>query len=137
MLLATLALLPGASPAGRVDLGIAGLRSTKGNVMVCLTTAPTHFPDCQNDPAARKTTVPAATAAALRFDWLPSADYAVAMVHDENGNGKLDTFVGMPREGFGFSRNPAIRFGPPRFSSARFAVAGGPVAERVKVKYLL
>ncbi len=105
--------------------------------MVCLTTAPDHFPDCQDDPAARKATVRATTAATMRFDWLPSADYAVALVHDENGNGKLDTFVGMPREGFGFSRNPAIRFGPPRFASARFAVGGGVVAEQVKVKYLL
>lgn len=132
-----LVLLPGASPAGRVDLGVAGLRSARGNVMVCLTTAADHFPDCQDDPAARRITVPATAAATMRFDWLPSADYAVALVHDENGNGRLDTLFAMPREGFGFSRNPAIRFGPPRFSSARFVVAGGAVAERVKVKYLL
>jgi len=105
--------------------------------MVCVTAAPDHFPDCQDDPAARKATVRAANAAALRFDWLPSADYAVALIHDENGNGRLDTFMKLPREGFGFSRNPAIRFGPPRFDSARFAVAGAPVAERVQVKYLL
>jgi uncharacterized protein (DUF2141 family) len=105
--------------------------------MVCLTADATHFPDCQDDPAARKLTIRAAQAAALRFDWLPSADYAVAMIHDENGNGRLDTFMAMPREGFGFSRNPAIRFGPPRFDSARFAVGGGAVAEQVKVKYLL
>jgi uncharacterized protein (DUF2141 family) len=110
----------------------------RGDVMVCLTTAPDHFPDCQDDPAARKLKVRATAAGALRFDWLPSADYAIALIHDENGNGRLDTFVGMPREGFGFSRNPAIRFGPPRFDAARFTVAGGPAtAERVKVKYLL
>lgn len=105
--------------------------------MVCLTTAPDHFPDCQDDPAARKRTVRAIDAATLRFDGLPSADYAVALIHDENGNGRLDTIMAMPREGFGFSRNPAIRFGPPRFDAARFAVSGAPVAEQVKVKYLL
>lgn len=105
--------------------------------MVCLTADAAHFPNCQDDPGARKLTIRTTQAASLRFDWLPSADYAVAMIHDENGNGRLDTIMAMPREGFGFSRNPAIRFGPPRFDSARFAVTGGPVAEQVKVKYLL
>ncbi len=62
--------------------------------------------------------------------------YAVSLIHDENGNGKLDTALGMPREGFGFSRNPAISFGPPKFKSASFAVNGAS-AQTVKMKYML
>ena len=130
-------MLGGMSPAGRVDLDVAGLRNGTGEVRICLTTAPAHFPNCHDDPSARRMTVPAATASGLRFEGLPSADYAIALFHDENGNGRLDTFAGMPREGFGFLRNPRIRFGPPRFAAARFAVAGGATAERVTVKYLL
>ena len=73
----------------------------------------------------------------MRFDGLPSGDYALALIHDENGNGKLDTVMGIPREGFGFSRNPAIRFGPPKFVESRIEVTSGGVDETVKVKYLL
>ena len=50
--------------------------------------------------------------------------YAIAVVHDENGNNKLDKAIFLPKEGFGFSRNPTITVGPPSFKSASFAVAG-------------
>ncbi len=136
--LSALALLMGASPPGSVDAGVAGLRSLKGQVLVCLTAQPDHFPDCQDDPQARRLKVPAAAASALRFEGLPTGHYAIALIHDENGNNKLDTLFGIPREGFGFSRNPAIHFGPPSFSAAQFAVSGGAASdETVRVKYML
>jgi uncharacterized protein (DUF2141 family) len=98
---------------------------------------PDHFPDCQGDPQARRLSVPTAQAAELKFNDLPSGGYAIALIHDENGNGKLDTLFGIPKEGFGFSRNPVIRFGAPRFSAARFDVTSGTVDETVRVKYML
>ena len=55
----------------------------------------------------------------------------------ENGNGRLDTTLGIPREGVGFSRNPRLTFGPPRFSAAQFAVATPAVDQDVRVKYFL
>jgi len=105
-------------------------------VLVCLTVRPDRFPDCQDDPSARTLSAPA-TAGALRFDNLPSGDYALAVIHDANGNGRLDTFAGIPREGFGFSRNPAIRFGPPRFEEARFKIGSGEVHQGIRMRYLL
>lgn len=105
--------------------------------MACLTTRPQHFPNCQDDPQARRLKLPAHLAATLRFDNLPSGTYALALIHDENGNGKLDTVMGIPREGFGFSNNPAIRFGPPSFKSASVGIASGESDEMVRLKYLL
>jgi uncharacterized protein (DUF2141 family) len=73
----------------------------------------------------------------MTFAALPTGDYAIAVIHDENDNHKLDTLLGIPREGFGFSRNPAIGFGPPRFAAARFALASGADAQHVRMKYML
>jgi len=81
--------------------------------------------------------VPAAQAGAMLFADLPSGNYAIALIHDENSNNKLDTTFGIPREGFGFSRNPAIHFGPPSFSAAEFAVKTGEISQSVKMKYML
>jgi len=134
--LTILATMSGAAAPGAVDAGIFGFRSQKGQVLVCLTTRADRFPDCQDDPQARRLTVPTPQAAALRFGDLPSGNYALALIHDENANGKLDTVLGIPREGFGFSRNPAIRFGPPKFTESRFAVTSGTIDESVRVKYL-
>lgn len=127
-------LLLGTSPPGKVEVALTGLRSTHGKIQACLTLRADIFPDCQADPAARRLTVPAGQP--LSFGDLPSGAYALALIHDENGNGRLDTRLGIPIEGFGFSRNPVILFGPPRFAAARFAVTGGESDQTVKVRYL-
>lgn len=130
-------LLIGAATPASLDLSITGLRNQKGNVLICLTENAKAFPDCSKDAHARKLIVPAAKAANVRFDGLAPGTYALSLIHDENANGKLDTRMFMPKEGFGFSRNPAIRFGPPRFSSAQFDMAAGESAQTVKMKYFL
>lgn len=135
LLLALLA-PPHAAPGGAVEVAVEGLRNERGLVHFCLTRDPRHFPDCAGDPDARSTSVDA-DAARIRFTGLPAGDYALSVVHDENGNGRLDSFAGIPREGFGFSRNPAIRFGPPRFVQAVFPVARNPVRQTVRIRYIL
>lgn len=126
-----------ASDAGQpLSMGVEGLRSTKGNILICVTRQPRYFPDCSSDPDRRHFAVPARSEA-IALGALAPGDYAIAIIHDENGNGRLDTFAGIPREGVGFSRNPAIRFGAPSFQSARFEIGGSPVRQEVKVRYFL
>ena len=118
----------------RFEVEVAGLRSAHGAIRACLTTTADHFPKCQQDEAAHRLIVPA-SAPVLRFENLPSGDYALALIHDENANRKLDTIAGVPREGVGFSRNPRLMFGPPRFSAARVTIDHATIGEPVKVKY--
>jgi uncharacterized protein (DUF2141 family) len=55
---------------------------------------------------------------------MPPGTYAVAVVHDEDGDGRLDArFLGIPKEGIGASNDAQGRFGPARFDAARFALA--------------
>jgi uncharacterized protein (DUF2141 family) len=131
-----LALLPGATPLASLDVEVTGLRSAKGVIQLCLTADADAFPDCKSGAGGIKRTVSAA-APRIRFEGLAPGDYAVAVIHDANGNAKLDTTLGIPREGFGFSRNPAIGFGPPRFAAARFAVTPGGETQQVRMRYLL
>lgn len=45
---------------------------------------------------------------------IKSGNYTFKYFHDENKNKRLDTnFIGMPKEGFGFSNNAKGMFGPP------------------------
>jgi uncharacterized protein (DUF2141 family) len=123
---------------GTSDLSveIANLRSAKGSVRICLTADPKNFPACVNDAQAVRRSVPAGAGTQL-FTGLAHGDYAIAVIHDENNNKKLDTFAGIPREGFGFSRNPVITFGPPRFAAARFTLSDAAEKQQVKMRYLL
>jgi uncharacterized protein (DUF2141 family) len=120
-----------------VDLNVSGLRNIKGQLMVCLTANPKAFPDCSKDTLAIKRIVPAQNASDIRFSGVTPGTYAVAIVHDENSNNKMDLRVFIPREGFAFSRNPAIGMGPPKFSSAAFVVAGADERFAIKMKYML
>lgn len=128
--------LIGAAPVGSLQVDIAQLRSAKGMLRLCLTADPDNFPNCVDDRDAVTRSVPAGQHS-IRFNALPRGDYAVAVIHDENGNKKLDTFAGIPKEGFGFSRNPTIRFGPPRFSAARFTLATDAEEQQVRMRYIL
>ncbi len=113
------------------------MRSAKGNVLICLTANPKAFPDCSRDPLAHQMTVSASKSGPIQFSDLTPGAYAISLIHDENGNGKLDTRLMIPREGFGFSRNPAIAFGPPKFGAAKFAIGAGESGQTVKMKYML
>ncbi len=124
-----------AAPVSRLDIGIDNLRSGKGMIRLCLTADPDNFPACVDDARAMTRSVPAGQKA-LHLDGLPHGDYAAAVIHDENGNAKLDTLAGIPREGFGFSRNPAIRFGPPRFTAARFSLGSVAETQQIRMRYI-
>ncbi len=127
------------APAAMVDVSatVTGLRSEKGQVLACLTTRADAFPDCAKDPEARKLTVPVhGREMRLAFGRVPAGDYAIALIHDENANGKLDTRLMIPREGFGFSRDAAVRMGPPSFRRAAFAVGREDVHLDIRMRYL-
>lgn len=129
----------GAAPLSQpqpVNVAIDGLRSQKGRVLVCMTRLANHFPNCNDDPDRRYISV-AAASPSVSLGALTPGDYAIAIIHDENGNGRLDTFMGIPREGVGFSRNPVLRFGPPRFQSASFTIGGAAVRQEIHIKYFL
>ncbi len=57
----------------------------------------------------------------VEFD-VPYAEYAIAITHDLNENGKLDkNFVGIPKEPFGLSNNFKPKFSSPDFSDCKFS----------------
>lgn len=54
---------------------------------------------------------------------LSPGKYSFKYFHDENENNKIDTnFIGIPKEGFGFSNNATGTFGPPSFQKTIFQV---------------
>lgn len=74
--------------------------------------------------------------ARCHFVDIPPGDYALAVVHDENMNGKLDkTWFGRPLEGYGFSNNARAELSPPSFADARFLYAGQDLELTVRLRY--
>lgn len=128
-----------AAPAeGEIVITITNMRSTKGVIRACMTTNEDIFPRCRKDPQSHRTVVPAGQNVQLRFVGVKPGKYAVALLHDENDNGKADRALGMmPKEGFGFSRDAKVRMGPPKFKDAVFDYSGAGENLTIRMRYLL
>ena len=50
---------------------------------------------------------------------------------------KVMPTLGIPREGFGFSNNPGLRFGPPRFESVLVDLGPEHARQTIRLRYLL
>ena len=73
--------------------------------------------------------------AVCTFRNVPYGDYARVAFHDENDDGKFNmTWLGMPKEGFGFSDNPGT-LRKPVFNDAKFSVDEQTVQISIKLNY--
>ncbi|GGY93376.1 DUF2141 domain-containing protein [Pseudoduganella plicata] len=65
---------------------------------------------------------------------VPPGTWVVLAYQDENDNGKLDrNLIGIPSENYGFSRDAAGRFGPPKFDDAAIEVSGQTTIAAIKL----
>lgn len=122
-------------PAFATDLTInlTGVRASTGVVKVALLDSQAAW-DGQAAPVDATGAAPDGDSATFRFTDLKPGTYAVAITHDENGNGKLDSnIVGMPTEGYGFSNNPRV-MRKPTFEEARFEVGQDDMAITVDLR---
>ena len=124
---------------GDVTITVTNLRNADGVVRACMTSTKKSFPKCRGVDGVHSATVKAHEGKLLlMFKDVRPGSYAIALLHDENANGKADRALGMmPREGFGFSRDAPVRMGPPKFDDAVFEVGGQHHDMTIKMRYML
>ncbi|MFN7857940.1 MAG: DUF2141 domain-containing protein [Acidovorax sp.] len=133
--LALTAPLAAADDAAQVRLEVSTLRNTQGTLNCRLFSEGGGFPD---GDGMRTTRVRLdGPKGVCLFTQLPAGTYAVAVVHDENSNGRLDkNLLGLPTEGYGVSNNRTHALTAPIWDEARFTVAPGQTLDlRVALRY--
>ncbi|MGM0516827.1 MAG: DUF2141 domain-containing protein [Pseudomonadota bacterium] len=76
------------------------------------------------------------TVARCHFLDVPPGTYALAVIHDENLDGKLATnWLGVPTEGYGFSNDARARMSAPSFDDASFVYEGQDLDLTISLKY--
>jgi uncharacterized protein (DUF2141 family) len=130
-----------AQSTSSVTVNVNGLRSQKGNIVVCLWRQQDQdFPICSGQAAFRQLAIkPTNSTITATFQDIPPGDYAVSAFLDENENGKIDrNFMGMPREPIAFSNMSPPEQGQgrqrPSFEKSKFAV-NGPRAVALSLMY--
>ncbi len=107
---------------------VFNLRNNKGVVHIELSN------EKQEQVAAQTTTIQDKKCVFV-FEGLEPGKYSFRFIHDENENNEIDTnWLGIPKEGFGFSNNPRMTFGPPKFPKILFDLKESTVL-KVKPKY--
>lgn len=118
-----------------LSVQISSIKQPKGKILYSLYNSEWGFPD-QPAMAYRYGSIPVSdTKTILNLGSLPPGEYALAIIHDANGNGKLDmNALGIPTESVGFSNNVMGAFGPPKFQRARFSVRIGKNDMNIKLR---
>ncbi|MEY4670223.1 MAG: hypothetical protein RLZZ415_102 [Pseudomonadota bacterium] len=140
----TAASAPGAPPAGCtgpasgtwLNIVADGVRNGNGVIAITLyADNPSKFLIKHGSLYVGRVDATAGTTRGCIFVPKPGV-YAVALYHDENGDGRFDrTGLGLPAEGYGFSNNPATLAGLPQFRSVRLGVPKSGLTSRIQMKY--
>ena len=66
---------------------------------------------------------------------MPHGEYAIAVYHDKNRNGKIDTnLLGIPKEDYGFSNDARGRFGPASWKDSMFKLNDDRFSTEINIK---
>ena len=120
-----------------VHVKVLNIRNSTGTVDCALFDSPVGFPIEALRSAMNVMVIKIReTEAHCDFEDIPPGAYALAIIHDENMNGKLDTnWLGIPIEGYGFSKDTKGLFGAPLFSDASFQYDGGTLDLTISLHY--
>lgn len=98
-----------------------GFRNSGNTVRIHLydDTKKKSFPSAEKNCLREKILTVDGVSMEFTFDGLPRGTYAISAHHDENNDGTMNTGTfGFPVEGYGFSGNPKLTLGPPKFDQA-------------------
>ena len=121
-------------PGATLVVRVSGFESDNGALGCRLFSQPSSFPDGQGVDRRRPIE---GTRGSCTFRDVAPGTYAIAAIHDENGNAELDkNFVGIPTEGYGVSNNKTRALSAPKWSEAKFSVAAGELRRfAIRLRY--
>ncbi len=111
---------------GSISVTVTGIKSKNGGELrLSLFKKKEGFPSDYREAFASKSIHITAAEVTAVFEGVPPGLYALAVLHDENSNQRMDTnLFGVPKEGYAVSNNVKKNFGPPAFEEARFTFDG-------------
>ena len=125
-----------ALPDGTILVTVTGLESEEGRVLCALFRGSRGFPTDKDRIFKGAIGTPREGSARCRFDDVPLGTYGIAVFHDEDSDGEMDTgLFGIPTEGYGASNDARGTMGPPSWEDARFGFDGTSKRMRIRIEY--
>ncbi|MFA5667883.1 MAG: DUF2141 domain-containing protein [Balneolaceae bacterium] len=113
-------------------LYINGIEKVEGEIRIAIFDSKNKY---TKDPIHAVVLPISDTKVELELENMSYGEYAIAVYHDQNKNGKLDTnLLGMPKEKYGFSNNARGKFGPASWDDAVFEIASPTKVAEISIK---
>ena len=114
-----------ASAQSNITVAISNIKNNNGVCRVCIFDDAAAF-NGKGKPVQCVTASVSNKAATARFENLSAGTYAISVFHDANNNNNFDVnFLGMPKEGYGASRNKLPFAAAPDFKANQFVLKQG------------
>ena len=105
-----------------ISVIISDILNHKGNILIGLYNSPEKFSNIDESYKNVSVDIESNTIK-YTFQNIPTGTYAISVIHDENDNKTLDkSFLGIPKEGYGFSNNIRPKFRGANFEESKFEV---------------
>ncbi|WP_437593533.1 DUF2141 domain-containing protein [Sorangium sp. So ce1000] len=126
-----------AAEPSTITVTVGTLRNADGYLGCALYSDKDTFLDTTARTAVRKRIEITGKSVTCTFSNVAPGTYAIAVLHDENKNGKTDTnLLGIPTEGYGVSNNKTHALSRPTWDESKFVVAAGKsVALAISLRY--
>jgi uncharacterized protein (DUF2141 family) len=127
---------PVAEGQGRLKVNMVDFQRDSGQAVVSLFASPAGFPDDVDRSLVTHELPIGEGHASTIFPGLPYGRYALSVLHDENGDGQMESsWLGQPQEGFGFSGRPDHKLGRPEFKDVSFLLVAPLREVTVRMRY--
>ncbi|WP_146202854.1 DUF2141 domain-containing protein [Pedobacter paludis] len=124
----------GQHPQGTLNINTTGYNNSNGKAIIMLFEKGNEIP---KSPFKTLFSPIKDGKAQFQFSDLAYGQYAALLLHDENNNGKIDHFLGLPSEQLGYSNNWQLGFftGMPSFKKLAFTYSASSQVQQINITY--
>jgi len=103
-----------------LEIQFTGIRTSEGQIAIGINSSAKGWPhEPEIELQFRKDTLNNGELV-VQIDTLSFGSYAISALDDLNSNIEMEMFLGIPKEGYGFTRNPSFKLRAPKFEECSF-----------------
>jgi len=120
---------------GTLTVKVTNVQADQGSIRMAVYNNEKTFPSETQSFCGAMTRPISGALPKLTCEKLPFGQYAVAVYHDLNNNGKMDkNTLGIPTEPYGFSNDVRVKWRHPKFADAVFVLSNAKQELTISLK---
>ena len=125
------------APKATLEIAFTGIRKEIGLIAIGINSSPDGWPrKPQMELNWKKTRIEDGVFTA-KIEGMDYGTYAISVLDDENSDLEMEMFLGIPREGYGFSNNPSVGLSTPKFEECAFVLDKPFVKISIDLRYTM